>query len=306
MKINLPANVTRAFGKASLQLKKHSPEILVVAGVVGGVASAVMACKATTKASEIIEKTKENIDTIHECANNPELAEEYTKEDCQKDLAIVYAQTGIEFAKLYGPSILLGAASITSILVGHNIMRKRNLALAAAYTAVDTGFKQYRGRVIERFGEQMDKELKYNIKAKEVEEVVVNEDGTESVVTKTVEVADPAAAFSAYTYCFDETSSCWVRDAEANKFFLARQQDYANEKLKTRGHMFLNEVLDMVGIPRCRAGQHVGWMLNGDGDGYIDFGILNIHSPANRNFVNGLEKSIWLDFNVDGDIISNL
>lgn len=305
MKINLPANVTRAFHKASFQLKKHSPEILVVAGVIGGVASAVMACKATTKASAIIEKTKDSIDTIHECANNPELAEEYTKEDSQKDLVIVYAQTGVEFAKLYGPSILLGAASITSILVGHNIMRKRNLALAAAYTAVDTGFKQYRGRVVERFGEQLDKELKYNIKAKEIEETVVNEDGTESVVKKTVEVADPIAAQSAYTFCFDETASGWVRDAEANKFFLLRQQNYANEKLNTKGYMFLNEVLDMVGIPRCRAGQHVGWMLNGDGDGYIDFGIFNIYSEANRNFVNGLEKSIWLDFNVDGDIIDN-
>lgn len=306
MKINLPTSVTRAFGKASLQLKKHSPEILVVAGVIGGIASAVMACKATTKVSEVVEKTKDSIDTIHECANNPELAEEYTKEDAQKDLVIVYTQTGVEFAKLYGPAVLLGAASITSILVGHNIMRKRNLALAAGYTAVDTAFKQYRGRVIERLGKEMDRELKYDIKAKEIEEVTVNEDGSETVEKKIVEVADPAAAFSAYTYCFDETSSCWVRDAEANKFFLARQQDYANEKLKSRGHMFLNEVLDMVGIPRCRAGQHVGWLLNGDGDGYIDFGILNIHSPANRNFVNGLEKSIWLDFNVDGDIISNL
>ena len=305
MKINLPTSVTRAFYKASFQLKKHSPEILVVAGVIGGVASAVMACKATTKASTIIEKSKDSIDTIHECANNPELAEEYTKEDVQKDLAIVYVQTGVEFAKLYGPSILLGAASITSILVGHNIMRKRNLALAAGYTAVDTAFKQYRGRVIERLGKEMDRELKYDIKAREIEEVVVNEDGTESVVTKTVEVADPIGAHSVYTFCFDETSSCWVRDAEANKFFLKRQEDYANEKLRSKGYMFLNEVLDMVGIQRCRAGQHVGWMLNGDGDGYIDFGIFNIHSPANRNFVNGLEKSIWLDFNVDGDIIEN-
>lgn len=309
MKINeLTNNATRAWHKVGFQLKKHSPEILVVAGVVGTVASAVMACKATTKVSAIVDKAKEDIDTIHECASNPELAEEYTPEDAKKDLVIVYAQTGVKFAKLYGPSVLLGALSITSILTGHNILRKRNLALAAAYKAVDTGFKQYRGRVVERFGEQMDKELKYNIKAQEIEETTVDKKGKEKTVKKTIEVADPIGAMSPYTYCFDETCTGWVRDAERNKFFLLRQQQYANDLLKSKGYVFLNEVLDMVGINRTRAGQAVGWIYdenNPIGDNYIDFGIFDIHSAANRQFVNGLEKSIWLSFNVDGDILDH-
>lgn len=310
MKFNeLSTTATRAFYKAGFQLKKHSPEILVVAGVIGTVASAVMACKATTKVSTIIDKTKEDVDAIHECANNPEFAEEYTKEDSQKDLAIVYAQTGLKLAKLYAPSVLLGAVSITGILTGHNILRKRNLALAAAYTAVDTGFKQYRGRVVERFGEQLDKELRYNIKAKEIEETVVDKKGKEKTVTKTIEVADPIAAMSPYTFCFDETCNGWERDAEANKFFLLRQQNYANERLKAKGYMCLNEVLDMLGIHHTRAGQVVGWIYdenNPVGDNYIDFGIFDIHCEANRNFVNGLEKSIWLSFNVDGNIVDRL
>jgi hypothetical protein len=307
MKINeLATTASRAFHKAGFKLKKHSPEILVVAGVVGTVVSAVMACKATTKVSTIMDKTKEEVDTIHMCANNPELADVYTKEDEQKDLTIVYAKTGVELVKLYAPSVILGAVSITGILTGHHILHKRNLALAAAYTAVDTGFKQYRGRVVERLGEKMDKELLYNIKAKQIEETVVGEDGTETTVTKTVEVIDPvAAASAAYTFCFDETADGWERDAEHNKFFLLQQQDYANELLKSQGYLFLNDVLGMLGIHKCRAGQTVGWMLNGDGDGYIDFGIFDIRSEANRNFVNGLEKSIWLNFNVDGDILHN-
>ena len=190
-------------------------------------------------------------------------------------------------------------------LSGHHILHKRNLATAAALTAADTAFKQYRGRVVERLGDKMDKELLYNLKAKEVEETVVDENGNETVVKKTVEVSDGVAGMGMYTFCFDESASGWQRDAEANKFFLLQQQDYANEKLKATGYIFLNEVLDMLGIQRCRAGQTVGWMLNGDGDGYIDFGIFNIHSKPNREFVNGLEKSIWLDFNVDGDILNN-
>lgn len=307
MKINaLATSATRAFHKAGFKLKKHSPEILVITGVIGTVVSAVMACKATTKASTIVNNAKESIDAIHEVAENPEFEEQYSKEDAQKDLAITYAKTGYEFVKLYAPAVAVGAVSITSILVGHNILRKRNLALAAAYQIVDTGFKQYRGRVIERFGEQLDRELKYDIKAKEVEETVVDKKGKEKTVTKTIEVADPVSAMSPYTFCFDETSNCWERDAESNKFFLARQQDYANDKLKAKGYMFLNEVLDMVGIPRCRAGQTVGWIYDDEnpiGDNFIDFGILNINCEASRAFMNGLEKSIWLNFNVDGDIL---
>lgn len=310
MKFNeLATSATRAFHKAGFQLKKHSPEILVITGVVGGIVSAVMACKATTKVNSVIEKAKEDIDAIHEVSNNPEFSEEYSQEDAKKDLTITYAQTGFKLVKLYAPAVVVGTVSIGSILFGHNILRKRNLALAAAYTAVDKGFKQYRGRVVERFGEQLDRELKYNIKAKEIEETVVDKKGKEKTVTKTIEVADPIAAATPYTFCFDETASGWVRDAERNKFFLARQQQHANELLQSKGYLFLNEVLDMVGIPRTRAGQTVGWVYdtnNPIGDNFVDFGVLDIHSEAARNFVNGLEKSVWLSFNVDGDILNYL
>lgn len=299
---------SRAFHKAGFQLKKHSPEILVVTGIVGGIASAVMACKATTKVSEILDKTKEDVDTIHECANNPEFAEDYTQKDAQKDLTIVYGQTALKLAKLYAPSVIMGAVSVTSILVGHNILHKRNLALAAAYTAVDTGFKQYRGRLVERFDEKLDRELLYDIKAKEVEETIVDEKGKEKTVKKTIEVANPVAALTPWTFCFDESATGWVRDAEKNKFFLARQEQFANEQFEANGFMFLNDVLDMVGLPHVREGQTVGWYWDKSkplSENRIDFGVLNIHSEPARNFINGWEKSVWLHFNVQGNIMHN-
>lgn len=299
---------SRAIHKAGFQLKKHSPEILVVTGIVGGIASAVMACKATTKVSEILDKTKADVDTIHECANNPEFVEEYTQKDAQKDLTIVYGQTALKLAKLYAPSVLLGAASVTSILVGHNILHKRNLALAAAYTAVDTGFKQYRSRLVDRFDEKLDHELLYDIKAKEVEETVVDEKGKEKTVKKTIEVANPVAALTPWTFCFDESATGWVRDAEKNKFFLARQEQFANEQFEANGFMFLNDVLDMVGLPHVREGQVVGWYWDKNkplSENRINFGVLNIHSEPARNFVNGWEKSVWLHFNVQGNIMKN-
>lgn len=316
---DLTMAASRAFHNVGFQLKKHSPEILVVTGVVGTVASAVLACKATTKVNFVLEETKSKVDIIHEGMEKGEVAGylengevgmvPYTAEDSKKDLAIVYGQTGLKLAKLYGPAVLLGAASITSILVGHNILHKRNLAIAAAYTAVDNGFKQYRSRVVDRFDEKLDRELFYDIKAKEIEETVVDEDGKEKTVKKVIEVANPVEAMSPYTYCFDETATGWVRDAERNKFFLSQQMAYANDLLQIRGYMFVNDVLDMLGMQHTVAGQTVGWIYDKDNPlahKPIDFGILNIHSEAARNFMNGYEKSVWITLNPEGNIMNEL
>lgn len=305
MKTEIMKNVTRGIHKVGFEFKKHSPEILVVAGVVGAVTSAVMACRATTKLSEILEDSKDQIDQIKSYVEENGYTEKYSEEDSKKDLTIVYAHSALNVAKLYAPSVILGTTSIIAILSGHNILHKRNAALAAAYTTIDKSFKDYRGRVIERFGEKLDKELKYNIKAKEVEETVVNEDGSEQVIKKTVEVADPNL-YSDYARFFDDGCAGWDKDPEINLMFLKRQQEYANDKLKSRGYLFLNEVYDMLGIPRSKAGQVVGWIYdekNPIGDNYVDFGIYNQDIAKTRDFVNGYERTILLDFNVDGNIL---
>ena len=299
-------SVSRSFHKVGFKLRKHSPEILVGVGVVGVVASAVMACKATLKVDEVVSKSKDDVARIHKAAEegHTEAGEAYSKEDEKKDLTIVYAKTGLKLAKTYAPAVLLGTASIGCILTSHRIIRKRNIALAAAYTAVDKGFKEYRGRVVERFGEELDKELKYNIKAKEVEKTVVDEKGKEKVVKETVNVVDPTNV-SQYARFFDETCTAWERDAEYNYMFLVQQQNHANDLLKARGHLFLNEVYDMLGMQRTKAGQAVGWVYDEKhpvGDNYVDFGIYNLHDKEKRLFVNGYEKSILLDFNVDGPV----
>ena len=298
-------NATRAFNRIGFKLKKHSPEIMVIAGVVGVVASAVMACKATTKASNIVEETKDQMDKIKTVAETHD-AEEYSEEDMKKDTTIVYTQAAVKFIKLYAPSVLLGVASITSILAGHNITRKRNIALAAAYATIDKGFKNYRANVVERFGKDLDKELRYNVKAKEFDEIVTNDKGKEKTVKKSVEIADPNT-YSDYARFFDDGCTGWQKDAELNLVFLKHQQNYANELLQRKGHLFLNEVYDMLGIPRTKAGQIVGWVYdekNKRGDNFVDFGIYDMNREKVRDFVNGYERTILLDFNVDGDILN--
>lgn len=312
-KTDILNNLNRTFNRAGLVLKKHSPEILVTAGIVGGVASAVMACKATTKVSAILEETKEQVEGIHSVRNTPELRkkykerydEEYTEEAEKKDLAITYVQTGIKLAKVYAPAIVLGTLSITAILAGHNILRKRYVATAAAYTMIDKSFKEYRGRVIERFGKELDKELRYNIKAEEVEEIVVNEDGSETV-SKTVVNKVDRKTFSEYSRFFDETCGGFEKgNPSYNLLFLEKQQCFLNNKLQANGHLFLNEVYDALGIPRSPIGAVAGWIYDPTDhniDSFVDFGIFDVNDPDKRAFVNGLEPAILLDFNCQGAI----
>lgn len=298
------SGATRNLNRVIFKCKKHSPEILAITGTLGIVASGVMACKATLKVNDILEESKETVELIRKTSKDESLAEKYTEEDSKKDLAIVYTQTGIKLVKLYGPSVVLGVASLGCILGSNNILRKRNIALAAAYTTIDKSFKDYRGRVVERFGEAIDKELRYNIKAEEIEETVVDEKGKEKKVKKTVEVIDPNT-ISDYSRIFYEGNPGWTKDPEMNLVYLKQQQNWANDKLKAKGFLFLNEVYDMLGFPRTKAGQIVGWVYDEEnpiGDNFVDFGIYNLDNPANIRFVNGDERSILLDFNVDGNI----
>lgn len=298
-KTEIMKSVNGMASKTVMKLKKHSPEILVVAGIAGTVVSAVLACKATTKVAEILDETKGTLDTIHEGMETGAInGQEYTTEDGKKDTVVVYAQTGMKLAKLYAPAIILGTLSITSILASNNILRKRNVALDAAYAAIDKSFKEYRGRVIERFGEQVDTELKYGIKAKKFEEIEVDpETGKEKKVKKTVMVADPNLQ-SDYAVYFDSKSRNYETNPDYNRMFLKAQQAFANDKLQTRGHLFLNEVLDDLDLPRTPAGQIVGWTKDGP-DGYVNFRIVEVE----RETEDGRhEPALLLDFNVEGNI----
>ena len=309
MKTEFISTLSRSFHKIGFKFKKHSPEILAVTGVVGIVTSAVMACKATTKVNDIVNEAKETVDKIHESVGkglHTSDGEEYTEEVAKKDLTIVYAQTGLKFVKLYGSSVALGIVSIACLLGSNHILRKRNLALAAALTNVATSFKEYRGRLVDRFGKDVDRELRFGIKAKEVEETVVDKDGNETTVTKTVEVVDPNTAHSLYSIVFCEGNTGWTRNAELNKVFLIQQQNWANDKLKMNGVLTLNEVYDMVGAPRTAYGQIAGWVWTEDGtigDNFVDFGLFDVNNEKACDFINGREKSIILDFNCIGNIL---
>ena len=303
MKQEIINKATRLLSSTKYQVKKHSPEILMVAGIAGTIVGTVLACKATTKVSEIIEEKNKNVEDVHTCLEDN--TKEYTEEDSKKDLTIIYAQTGVKLFKLYAPAIGVMTLSFASIIAGHKVLKKRNIAIAAAYAAIDKGFKQYRKNVIEEFGEGVDQQMRFGLKSKEIKKK--DKDG--KTVKETEYYIDPDANpldnISEYARFFDASSENFAKDPEYNMMFLRRQQDYANEMLKSRGHLFLNEVYDLLDIPRSKAGQVVGWVYdkngNTKGDNYVDFGLYR-NDQGTRRFVNGLEYNILLDFNVDGVI----
>lgn len=292
-----------ALGKVNIKLRKHSPELLIAAGVVGTVVSTVLACKATTKLSTILDESKGNIETIHKCENDKEMEERYSQEDAKKDLAIVYIQTGVKIAKLYAPAVVLGTISIAGIVASNNILRKRNVALAAAYATVDKSFKEYRSRVVERFGDDVDKELRYNIKAKKIEEMIKDpESGKEKKSKTTVNVAAPTV--DDYARFFDKTCRHYEENMNYNLMLLRSQQQLANDKLVADGFLFLSDIYDMLGITRTKMSQSVGWIYkpdgNSNGDNFVDFGVMVVKRETEDG---GYEDAILMNFNVDGPIL---
>lgn len=275
--------MTKPVFRSVLIIKKHSPTIMFSGGIVGVITSTVLACRATLKLPEALDNMQEELNDV----NSMEIVD-------KKDLAYVYAKNMAHIAKIYAPSVAVGVVSISALTGSHVTLTKRNAGLTAAYAAVSKAYSEYRERVSNEFGDQKELELYHAA----VSEKVKNEEGK----SEEIMIADPNK-WSPYARFFDEYSVNWQKNAELNRLFVQCQQNYANHLLHARGHVFLNEVYDMLGIERSSAGQVVGWVLNSDGDNYIDFGMFK---AGNSMFVNGGERSVLLDFNVDGIIYDKI
>lgn len=293
---------------AAFKLKKHSPEILFVLGVAGVVVGTVKACKATTKLSATLNAHKEELDAIHTASeegviatldkNGVAIDEEYTEKDAKKDTTIVYTKMGLDVVKLYAPAVIITTLSIASLTASHVILKSRNLSIATAYAALDKSYKDYRQRVKDRFGPEIEHELRYNIQTKAVERTETDEKGKERKVVEAVKSFEGLPA-SDYTRIFDECNQNWQRDATFNREWLEIQQVYANRKLESQGHLFLNDVLVSLGYEPTKSGQAVGWIYdkhNKDKQDFVDFGMYQLDT-AHQNFLEGFEKSVLLDFN---------
>lgn len=294
--------VSKKLGKTGLVLKKYSPEICLAGSVLVGIGATVSACKATLEASDILDNSKEEIEALKEYRNDIDVDEKEYK----KKLTSIYVATTVDLAKAYAPSIILGGLSITGIYSSNKIHRERSASMAAAYAALDTSYKNYRKNIIEKYGDDADKEAKYSLKPVKID--TVDENGKKK---KETVMATSIDGFSEYARFFDESCSEWTKSPEYNLTYLRCRQSQANDMLRSKGYLFLNEVYSLLGIMPSKAGQTVGWIFdenNPNGDNYIDFGIYDFRKDPKlfekaRDFVNGYENVVLLDFNVDGPIL---
>lgn len=291
--------ITSKAARSVLLAQKNSPTILFASGVVGVVATVVLASRATLWMDAVVTEAEKDLDkcrTLHE-SGNPK----YSDRKYQQDVAVVYARTAGRVVKLYAPAVVIGIVSIGALTGSHIILTRRNVSLTAAYGAIQKGFEQYRARVVDELGEEKDREFRYGTETREI----LEETAKGEPKVKKIKHVGPEGA-SIYAKFFDEYSKSWQPQSEYNLMFLSCQQTYANNLLHSRGHVFLNEVYDSLGIERTKAGAVVGWVLNDTGDNYIDFGMFDDDRRTARDFVNGREHSILLDFNVDGTIYDKI
>lgn len=289
--------VTSKYGRQVLKLQKNSPEILFVVGVSGMVAGTVLACRATLKSREVLEKMqkeKTGADAVADLGR-----EDYTENDHRRELAIIQVRHIARVVNLYGPSICVMVLSIGSLRRSHNILNSRNAGLMAAYALLDKGFAEYRARVLELVGPDKERELRYG---SEEREIVTETKGGGKKVTH-VNTVDTSKEPSIYARLFTDANQNWSENPGYNLIFLKCQMSYLNDMLQARGHVLLNEAYDFLGLERTSAGCIVGWVLGSGGDDYIDFGIFDDDKQQHfYNFVTGRERAILLDFNVDGPI----
>lgn len=281
--------VSEMIARNSVLLQKSSPGLLFGAGVVGVVGGAVLACRATLKMDEVLDEGKAKLAKVR-AFENPV----YDEGDRRKDIALVQFQTGVKVVKLYLPAFVVGGLAIACLTRSHVILTKRNAGLTAAYGALDRAYKEYRARVVEKYGVEQDEHFRYGTEQVQVIDAETNKKKTITRVAK----GEP----SLYARFFDESCPSWSRDPEVNRFWLQCQQNHCNDLLRAKGIVFLNEAYEAIGLKRSTPGAVVGWVRTRDGstDNHVDFGIFKGENEQVRDFVNGYEGSILLDFNVDG------
>lgn len=302
--------------KVIAKTNEIAPDLLVFAGIGGLIYASVQTYKTKPKADAIFEETKNMLD-LTKAAHSPSVS---VSEDGQtyenvvvansdpqyrKEVTAIYVRAGIDLTKTFALPVSVGVLSIGCILKSHNILKSRNASLAAAYSLANEGYNKYKNAVTNLIGEEAEKDLRYGVKEEEVEVVDIDDEGKEVKTKEVVRGFDVSSGISPYAKFFDESSSAWTKDPETNLTFLRMQERYANDVLRTKKRLFLNDVYAMLGLQETKDGHIVGWVYddnNPNGDNYVDFGIYDLSSEAKRAFVNGLERSILLDFNVDGNV----
>lgn len=287
----IPNTWTRAVGRSVLTAKTHSPTLLFVGGVAAMGATVFLACRATLRVETVLEETNLNLEEARQLRADGKYVDE---NDYAKDIAYSYVDAAARLTKLYGPAILTGVASVAMLTQSHRILTNRNAALTAAYTTLDAAFTQYRRRVVSELGEEKDLEFRHGKNSR----TIVEE--TDKGPKKTQMDTFNPNELSGYAVIFERGCKMWQPSIAVNRSFLECVEDFSNKKLDQQGWVLLNDVYKALGFPETTAGAIVGWTRDG-GDKRISFGLHPGRERAHA-FLQGVDNSVILDFNVEGPI----
>lgn len=293
-------------------LRQNAPVIGIIFGIGALIASGVAAAVASRKADDILDDHKELLEEIKEAKEEGAIEEKVAS----KEIARCYGQTAWKLFRRFAPAIGLAVVGSALIIAAYKCEHTRMLeehdkylGASAALSAALADFKGYRERVVDRFGEEIDNELLYDIKKEEVEEKITDEKGKEKTVKKEVLNAENAgkAGCGYYAKWFKkDTSAEWVNSAEMNKVTVEMAELEANQRLEIKGMLTVNDVhdilrmLDEYGQPlRTKAGQIMGWVYDPEKAHQIEFGLEN---PINEDASNGKSTDWLITLNPEGPV----
>ena len=283
--------------RAYMKLRKISPELALAGGIACGVAAVVVGCIASQKVKGIIDETREELNGVEKDLEKDAI----TVSEAKKRSFYIYKNAAWMFAKIYAPTVGLTMASVGLILTSHGILNKRYVGLSAAYTTLDGAFKDYRRRVAKLIGKDAERVL-VNGGSVEKDIKVIDEEGNVQT-QKGSNVVIQQHNNSPYEFDFNRFTApgVWEPNADYIEMRLRNTQNYFNELLNARGHVFLNEVLDELNMQRTPAGAVCGW-VKGCGDDYIDFGFWDNFKRDYDQDSDLCVKNVHLNFNCDGSI----
>lgn len=310
---NIGEAASRLGSKAAFKLKKATPELLLIGGIACIVGGTIMACKATKKASDILDDGHEDVERIKgtidnmletgalEIENEEENKPIFDKE-IKREIAKLKLRTLGRVAAAYAPAVAVGSAGIAMIFTSHGIMKRRHGMLLASYNALDAAFKTYRARVLE---EEDGKERDRRYLRGDVRDLTVDEMNEFKFVNKVNQDAarmiDDSAWDGPYCCQFNSmTSGRFSMHPFSNLNTIREVESIMTNRLHLKGYIFLNEVLYELAMDPVPWGQLVGWIWDSDGE----YDTIDI--SAVEEFPDTPGSSITLEFNCDGAIWDKL
>lgn len=286
-------------GKSLKKVFKHKkPEICMAAGVIFGAAAVVTACIQTRKGlDKVVSDHKVRI----------EKARSLDDDDPKKgrEILFAYGKTTVAGARLLAGPLALFTFSMVSFFSAHNEMKLRNAGLAATAAGLRKTLKDYRGRVADNIGEDAEEKLYFGTKSGEISESTVDEDGNETFETVLADDIVDDVERSDFVKYLVKGNDKWDRSPDMVRFTLECQQNLANDILKNKGEITLNEVYDLLGFEHTEAGMVYGWIYdkyNPFGDNKVEFRVKKVHVPNENDPAKGYSIGYAIDFNVDGNI----